>query len=107
MTRSWCGVRLRATCLVAALVLVTSCSADSTSTPSAIQAAPEAGASWDHVALGDSLVPGRSYVTYYAEYLEADLGVEVRLRNCGKGGADERGTADGTLEGSEAAEDDQ
>ncbi|MCP4605309.1 MAG: hypothetical protein GY847_33120 [Proteobacteria bacterium] len=40
---------------------------------------------WDYVALGDSIPAGygvgKSYVTYYAEYIEADLGVTVTVHN--------------------------
>jgi lysophospholipase L1-like esterase len=46
----------------------------------------EGGAEWDYVALGDSTVPGRSYVVYYAAHIEADLGVKVTLHNWGKSG---------------------
>ena len=49
-------------------------------------ATQEANTAWDYVALGDSIpagygVNGRSYVTYYAEYIEADLGVTVSVHN--------------------------
>jgi len=47
---------------------------------------PEPGAEWDYVALGDSTVPGRSYVVYYAAHIEADLGVKVTLDNWGRAG---------------------
>jgi len=47
---------------------------------------PEANTTWDYVALGDSIpagygVKGQSYVIYYAEYIEADLGVKVNVQN--------------------------
>lgn len=46
----------------------------------------EANTSWDYVALGDSIPAGygvnsQSYVIYYAEYIEADLGVAVNVHN--------------------------
>ena len=55
------------------------------STPRTL-ATQEANAAWDYVALGDSIpsgfgVNGRSYVTYYAEYIQADLGVTVKVHN--------------------------
>lgn len=51
-----------------------------------------AAASWNLVALGDSTPAGagvgeRSYVAYYAEYIEADLGVCVAVRNWARNGA--------------------
>jgi len=40
---------------------------------------------WDYVALGDSYPAGygaeRSYVDYYAEYMEEDLGIRVKIHN--------------------------
>ena len=44
---------------------------------------------WTYVALGDSWTQspcGKSYVAYYADHIEADLGVKVRALNEGKGG---------------------
>ena len=46
----------------------------------------EANTTWDYVALGDSIPAGygvnaQSYVIYYAEYIEADLGVKVNVHN--------------------------
>jgi len=45
---------------------------------------------WDYVALGDSYPAGygaaRSYVDYYAEYMEADLGVRVEIHNFARTG---------------------
>jgi lysophospholipase L1-like esterase len=45
---------------------------------------------WDYVALGDSYPAGygaeRSYVDYYAEYMEADLGVQVEVHNYARTG---------------------
>ena len=46
----------------------------------------EAEGVWDYVALGDSIpagygVNGHSYVTYYADYIEDDMGVQVRVHN--------------------------
>jgi lysophospholipase L1-like esterase len=45
---------------------------------------------WDYVALGDSYPAGygseRSYVDYYAEYIEADLGVRVEVHNFARTG---------------------
>jgi lysophospholipase L1-like esterase len=61
-----------------------------TPTPARISANPEPGASWLYVALGDSLPAGygagSSYVDYYAEYIEADLGVKVTAHNWAEGG---------------------
>ena len=45
---------------------------------------------WTCVALGDSWTQspcGKSYVAYYADHIEADLGVKVRALNEGKGGS--------------------
>jgi hypothetical protein len=40
---------------------------------------------WDYVALGDSYPAGlgveNSYVDYYAEFIEQDLGVQVEVNN--------------------------
>ena len=54
---------------------------------------PSAGCSeriWDYVALGDSYPAGygaeRSYVDYYAEHMEADLGVQVETQNFARTG---------------------
>jgi lysophospholipase L1-like esterase len=45
---------------------------------------------WDYVALGDSWPAGygleKSYVDYYAEFIEQDLGVEVVVQNFSKTG---------------------
>ncbi|MFZ5822247.1 MAG: SGNH/GDSL hydrolase family protein [Chloroflexota bacterium] len=45
---------------------------------------------WDYVALGDSYPAGygaeRSYVDYYAEYIQADLGVQVEVYNYARTG---------------------
>ena len=47
-------------------------------------------ASWDYVALGDSLAAGlgarRGYVERYAEHLRADTGARVRVLNLGQSG---------------------
>jgi lysophospholipase L1-like esterase len=45
---------------------------------------------WTYVALGDSWTQspcGKSYVAYYADHIEADLGFKVRALNEGKGGS--------------------
>ena len=51
---------------------------------------PDAPATWDYVALGDSLAAGvgarRGYVDRYAEYLRDDMGARVRLTNLGVSG---------------------
>ena len=79
---------LRAMGLVSALVLL----AGACSPPGTPAATPtEATPTWDYVALGDSWaagygVGGRSYVVYYAEHMEADLGVKVTVHNWGRGG---------------------
>jgi len=48
------------------------------------------GRTWDYVALGDSYPAGygavSSYVDYYAEYIEEDLGVRVEIHNYGQTG---------------------
>ncbi len=45
---------------------------------------------WDYVALGDSYPAGygseRSYVDYYADHMEADLGVQVEIQNFARTG---------------------
>jgi lysophospholipase L1-like esterase len=45
---------------------------------------------WDYVALGDSYPAGygaeRSYVDYYAEFIEADLGAQVEIHNFARTG---------------------
>lgn len=49
-----------------------------------------AGRTWDYVALGDSYPAGygaqKSYVDYYAEYIQADLGVQVKVHNFSRTG---------------------
>lgn len=49
-----------------------------------------AGKKWDYVALGDSYPAGfgveRSYVDYYAEFIEQDLGVQVEVHNFSRSG---------------------
>jgi len=79
---------LRVMGLVSALVLL----AGACSPPGTPAATPtEATPTWDYIALGDSWaagygVGGRSYVVYYAEHMEADLGVKVTVHNWGRGG---------------------
>ena len=50
----------------------------------------DAPATWDYVALGDSLAAGvgarRGYVDRYADYLRADTGARVRVTNLGVSG---------------------
>lgn len=79
--------------LILAALLAAACGGQqSTTAPTLarITANPEPGASWLYVALGDSLPAGygvgRSYVDYYAEYIEADLGMEVTVHNWAEGG---------------------
>ena len=91
MTGSRTSVLLRLALAVTALMLAVACSAHGIPTPSVIHGASEPGAPWDYVALSDSLVPGLSYVTCYADWLEADLGVEVTLHNRGRGGRTSEG----------------
>ena len=47
--------------------------------------APPAPSGWTYVALGDSftgnICGGKSYPDYYADYIESDLGVKVRVLN--------------------------
>jgi lysophospholipase L1-like esterase len=61
-----------------------------------VRAAPEPGASWDYVALGDSTPAGfgvgTAYVGLYASYIEADLGVTVTVHDWATGA--HRTTAD-------------
>ena len=79
---------LRAMGLVSALVLLAgACAPPGTPAVTPTEATP----TWDYVALGDSVpagygVGGRSYVVYYAEHMEADLGVKVTVHNWGGGG---------------------
>ncbi len=87
---------LRAMGLVTVLVLLAgACSppgtpaatpTEATPTMAATATVPEEVTSWDYVALGDSTVPGRSYVVYYAAHIEADLGVKVTVHNWGRSG---------------------
>ncbi len=79
--------------LTLAALLAAACGGpQSTATPTTarIRANPEPGASWLYVALGDSVPSGyglgRSYVDYYAEYIEADLGVKVTAHNWAEAG---------------------
>jgi len=50
----------------------------------------EATPTWDYVALGDSTPTGygvqKSYIDIYADYIEADLGVTVRVHNWARNG---------------------
>lgn len=79
---------LRVMGLVSALVLL----AGACSPPGTPAATPtEATPTWDYVALGHGIpggvgVGGRSYVVYYAEHMEADLGVKVTLHRWTRGG---------------------
>lgn len=81
-------ILLRVMGLVIALVLLVACGPAATPAPTAPM--PEPGAEWDYVALGDSTPAGygvqKSYVDIYAEYIEADLGVTVRVHNWARGG---------------------
>ena len=53
-------------------------------------AAPDSPASWDYVALGDSLAVGvgarRGYVDRYAEHLRSDTGARIEVVNLGRSG---------------------
>ena len=55
------------------------------STPAPLAPACESPSCWTYVALGDSwtgnICGGLSYVDYYADYIESDLGVKVRVLN--------------------------
>jgi lysophospholipase L1-like esterase len=51
-------------------------------TPTVVEAVSKSKDSWDYVALGDSTpAPRPSYVDYFAEAIEADLGVSVTVHN--------------------------
>lgn len=68
----------------------TSTSIPPTPTPTELPT-PTTEPAWDYVALGDSNPAGhgatKSYVDMFAEYIAADLGVEVRLQNLAFDGA--------------------
>jgi len=60
-----------------------------TTIPTRVRATLEPGMTWEYIALGDSVARGigrEPYVTHYAEYLEADLGVTVNVQNWAVGG---------------------
>lgn len=61
-----------------------------TTTESQTSAAPDAPATWDYVALGDSLAAGvgarRGYVDRYADHLRQDTGAQVEVVNLGISG---------------------
>jgi len=64
--------------------------ADRATTGKGETATPDATATWDYVALGDSLAAGvgarQGYVDRYAENLRADVGARVRVTNLGVSG---------------------
>ena len=83
---SGCSIPLTVMGLVIVLAFLAACAPPGTPAATPTEATP----TWDYVALGDSTPTGygvqKSYVDIYAEYIEADLGVTVRVHNWARNG---------------------